>query len=192
MANLEEPPKFSTASSIESASVTGESQPEFPYRPAGTVGVVPFWSAKFLQQTDLVQFPSDPTYRTIALLISARHQDYWKLTIYSRSTCTSLKWMTWKGFFPLEINFLGFLGADFGKCHLRVLTSGGEQSPNSPSHSFVAVWPLVEIERKECATMGPSNLSIPVHTSASSNLIGGPEDDFLVTRLTEVTNIAYL
>lgn len=53
--------KRSTASSIDTANGTGESQCEFPFGPAGRVGVVGE-SAKSLQQIGFVQLASEPGY----------------------------------------------------------------------------------------------------------------------------------
>jgi hypothetical protein len=89
-------------------------------------------------------------------------------TVYCLSTCTSLKCTTWKGVFPVEVKFLGLVGAGLGKGTEYAFTAGGWHSPNTASQSFVEAWPKGDMDLKSRARIGACWPTAPSHTSSSS------------------------
>ena len=67
----------------------------------------------------------------------------------------SLIWTNWNGVRPLDVNFLGNLGAGFGKVTLKGVGGSRGQRPKRAVQRPSAVVPFGDISRKSWARMGP-------------------------------------
>lgn len=82
--------------------------------------------------------------------------------------CTSLKWTTWKGVFPVEDQTFGDAGAGFPKETVYGVTAGCWQRPMSELQSRIADGPNAPALRRSCAIIGPCCSMVPSQTSGSS------------------------